>query len=66
MFIGLILRNEIFIKTKELRSKTKDKKAFTTTEVIRELGYIEATKDNDGRYSKKIAIQKKKKPYYRL
>lgn len=61
MFIGLILRNEIFIRTKELRSKTKDKKAFTTTEVIRELGCIEATKDNDGRYSNKISYTKKEK-----
>lgn len=25
MFVGLILRNELYLKTKELRSKTKDK-----------------------------------------
>lgn len=61
MFIGLILRNEIFIRTKELRKNTKDKKAFTTTEIIRELGCIQATKDSDGRYSNKSAYTKKEK-----
>lgn len=61
MFIGLILRNEIFVKTKGLRKNTKDKKAFTTTEIIRKLGCIQATKDSDGRYSNKSAYTKKEK-----
>ena len=37
------------------------KKAFTTTEIIRELGCIQATKDSDGRYSNKSAYTKKEK-----
>ena len=61
MFIGLILRNEIFIRTKDLRENTKDKKAYTTPEILRELNCIQATKDSDGKYSKKTAYTKKEK-----
>lgn len=61
MFVGLILRNEIFVRTKKLRENTKDKKAYTTPEILRELDCIQATRDSDGRYSKKTAYTKKEK-----
>ena len=50
MFIGLILRNELFIRTKQLRDKTKDKKLYTTTHVIKELSYIQAVMEKSGKY----------------
>lgn len=50
MFIGLILRNELFVRTKQLRDKTKDKKLYTTTHVIKELSCIQAVMEKSGKY----------------
>lgn len=47
MFVGLILRNELYLKTKELRSKTKDKKLYTTSNCLRELGCIKAIQHDE-------------------
>lgn len=47
MFVGLILRNELYFKILELREKTKDKKMYTTSNYIRELGCIKAIYDKE-------------------
>ncbi len=47
MFAGLILRNELYLKTRELREKTKDKKLYTTSHCIHELGCIKAIYDSE-------------------
>jgi len=59
LFIGLIIRNEIFIKTKELRKASKDKSAYTTTQCLRELSCIEAVKLPTKKYQNIRAYTKK-------
>lgn len=49
-FIGLILRNEITQRTTDLRNKTKDKKKYTTSNIIREFSCLNAVKFTDGLY----------------
>ncbi len=61
LFIGLIIRNEIFIKTKELRKNSKDKNAYTTTSCIRELSCIEAINVSGKKYKNIRAYTKKQK-----
>ena len=59
LFIGLIIRNEIFIKTKELRKNSKDKSAYTTTQCLRELSCIEVIKLPTKKYQNIRAYTKK-------
>lgn len=49
-FIGLILRNEITQRTTDLRNKTKDKKKYTTSNIIREFSCLNVVKFTDGLY----------------
>lgn len=58
MFVGLILRNELYLKTRELREKTKDKKLYTTSNCIRELGCIKAIYDSEIGYYNNRALTK--------
>ncbi len=58
MFVGLILRNELYLKTRELREKTKDKKLYTTSNCIRELGCIKAIYDKEIGYYNDRALTK--------
>ena len=61
LFVGLILRNEVFVRTKNLRNNCKDRKTYTTPEILNELSCIQATRDKDGKYSKKTPYTKKEK-----
>lgn len=61
MFIGLILRSELFVRTKALREKTKDKKMYTTSHVIKELSCIQAVKESSGKYYNLRALTKQQK-----
>ena len=61
MLIGLILRNEIFVRTRELRKSTKNKNDYTTTSCMRELNCISATILNNTRYANVDPLTKKQK-----
>ena len=54
MFVGLILRNELYLEPKELRQKTKDKKLYATSNCLMKLGCIKAIQhDEIGYYNDK-------------
>lgn len=61
IFLLSLLRNEVFVRTKNLRNNCKDRKAYTTPEILNELSCIQATRDKDGKYSNKTSYTKKEK-----
>lgn len=58
-FIAMIIRNEIFQKTKPLYKKNK--KAYTVPGIISELENIECTRNNEGIYRRRYALTVKQK-----
>lgn len=58
-FLANIIRNEIYIKTKELR--IKDKKAYTISSIINELNKVEAYKDSNDKFVRRYTLTKKQK-----
>ena len=58
-FLANIIRNEIYMKTKDLR--IKDKKAYTIPSIISELNKIEAYKDPNDKFIRRYTLTKKQK-----
>lgn len=58
-FLANIIRNEIYMKTKDLR--IKDKKAYTIPSIINELNKIEAYKDPNDKFIRRYTLTKKQK-----
>lgn len=58
-FIAMIVRNEIFEKLEELRKRNK--KDYTVPAVINELENIEVSRNNQGKYMRRYALNAKQK-----
>lgn len=58
-FIAMIVRNEMFQKTRELRKRNR--KYYTVPGIISELENIECTRDTRNRYRRKYALTAKQK-----
>ena len=58
-FLANIIRNEIYMKTKDLR--IKDKKAYTIPSIISELNKIEAYKESNDKFIRRYTLTKKQK-----
>ena len=58
-FIAMIIRNELFQKTKEIRKRNR--KSYTIPGILSELENIECTRNNVGKYRRKYALTAKQK-----
>lgn len=58
-FLANIVRNEIYVRTKEIRKKHK--KDYTVPGIIHELGKVEVTKNSKNEYIRKYGLNKKQK-----
>ena len=58
-FLANIIRNEIYMKTKDLR--IKDKKAYTIPSIVSELNKIEAYKESNDKFIRRYTLTKKQK-----
>lgn len=58
-FIAMIIRNELFQKTKEIRKRNR--KSYTIPGILSELENIECTRNNVGKYRRKYALTDKQK-----
>lgn len=63
-FIAMIVRNEIFQRTKEIRKKNR--KYYTVPGILKELENIECTRDTWDRYRRKYALTARQKAILKL
>lgn len=61
MLIGLILINEISLKTKDLRLTNDSKEKYTTSNIMHELNCITSTKGSNGQFINHRALTKNQK-----